>query len=170
MHTDPNSYGTGRDPQNRGYQILPALLLILFCITIHVLTLLYLGSREPASMEEQDGLILEEIPVRGNREGTVLRDTCGLGLELSDVSEVQQQYWSLPEGVFIEQIETGSVAYAAGLRSGDLLLQIEDQAVSEPEDCIEALEELWDENGLELVYYRDGEERSLQIPGEKRKP
>ncbi len=167
MYTDPNSYGTGRDPQGRGHHIFPVLLLVLFCITIHGLTLLCFGERESASAEEKEGLILEEIPVRGNHEGTALRDPCGLGLELSDVSELQQQYWSLPEGVFIEQIETDSIAYAAGLRSGDLVLQIEGRVVSEPEECIEVLEALCREEALELVYYRDGEEYSLQIPMEE---
>lgn len=166
MYNDPNSYGTGRDPRGRGHSVVP-VLLVLLALSIHALTLLYMGSRKSVPTEEQGGLILEEIPVRGNHEGAVLRDTCGLGMELSDVSELQQQYWSLPEGVFVEQIDTDSVAYAAGLRSGDLVMQIEGIAVSAPEECIEVLEDLCGEKALELIYYRDGEEYSLRISMEE---
>ena len=166
MHTDPNSYGTGRDPRGRGNHVIPVILLILSCITVHALTLLYLNSRDRENLHQPHGLSLEEIPMRGDREEEVLRDNCGLGLELSDVSELQQQYWALPDGVYVEQIDTDSIAYTAGLRSGDLLLEIEDQTVMDPEDCLELLEEFCEEETLELVYYRDGEEHSLLIPME----
>ncbi len=164
MYTDPNSYGTGRDPQRRGNHVIPVLLLLLSCITIHALTLLYLSSREHESNRKTDNLSLEEIPLGGDREGQILRDSCGLGLELSDVNELQKQYWELPDGVFVEQIETDSVAYMAGLRSGDLLLEIEDRTVSDPEACLELLEEFCREEDLELIYYRDGEEHTILIP------
>ena len=166
MYTDPNSYGTGRDPQRRGNHMIPVLLLLLSCITIHALTLLYVGSAEGEPDEGIDSLSLEEIPMRGDRTETV-EDNCGLGLELSDVSELQQQYWELPDGVFVAQIREDSAAYTAGLRSGDLLLQIEDQPVSDIEDCLELLEEFCGTEDLELVYYRDGESHALSISMEE---
>ena len=163
MYTDPNSYGTGRDPQRKGNHMIPVLLLLLTCITVHALTLLYLGSVDPVTDEGIDSLSLEEIPMRGDM-GDTLEDNCGLGLELSDVSELQQQYWELPDGVFVEQIREDSAAYTAGLRSGDLLLQIEDRTVSDSESCLELLEEFCQAEDLELIYYRDGEEHALLIP------
>lgn len=167
MYTDPNSYGTGRDPRRGGHHVIPVLLLLLSCITVHALTLLYLSARDHRASGNADNLSLEEIPLEGNREEEVLRDSCGLGLELTDVNEIQQQYWALPDGVFIEQIETDSVAYMAGLRSGDLLLEIRDQTVSDTEECLELLEESCQEGSLELIYYRDGAEHALRIPLEE---
>lgn len=167
MYTDPNSYGTGKDPRRRASHLIPVLLLLLSCVTIHALTLLYLSNREDPPKEDHKGLSMEELPTEEAQSTATLRDNCGLGLELSDISEVQQRYWSLPDGVFVEQIETDSAAYAAGLRSGDLLLEIEDQTVSAPEDCLELLEEHCEEASLELVYYRDGKEYSLRIPLEE---
>ncbi len=163
MYSDPNSYGTGRDPRGRGNHVIPVLLLLLSCITVHALTLLYMGSLNRETDKGTDSLSLDELPMREEREA-VLEDNCGLGLELSDVNELQQQYWELPDGVFVEQIREDSAAYIAGLRSGDLLLQIEDRTVSDPEDCLELLEEFCQAEDLELIYYRDGEEHSLLIP------
>ncbi len=163
MYSDPNSYGTGRDPHGRRDHVIPVLLLLLSCITVHALTLLYLNSTRKEAVGETDSLSLEELPVREEWEDT-LEDNCGLGLELSDVSELQQQYWELPDGVYVEQIRPDSAAYMAGLRSGDLLLQIGDQTVSDPEACLELLEEFCLEEDLELIYYRDGEEHTLLIP------
>ncbi len=164
MASEPNSYGTGRDPQRTGNYLVPVLFLLLFCIAVHGLTLLYLRKREQHPQRAETKLSLDELPTEEHENLLPIQDNCGLGLELSDISEIQQRYWSLPDGVFIEQIQTNSTAYEAGLRSGDLLLQIEDQKVSNAEDCLEILESYCQEEILDLIYFRDGEEHSLRIP------
>ena len=164
MHQDPSSYGTGRDPQRKGSLLIPLVMLLLSCVTIHALTLLYMGRREEPVRRGPEGFSLEELPTQAQPETERIRDDCGLGLELSDVSEIQQRYWSLPDGVFVEQIETQSAAYAAGLRPGDLLLKIEDRKVSDPEDCLEILRDSLQEDEVELTYYREGREYTLTVP------
>ena len=164
MAGEPSSYGTGRDPQRKGSYLIPVFLLLLSCVVVHGLTHLYLSNRNRQPKKDTGKLSIQDLPTEDPDGSSPLRDNCGLGLELSDVSDIQQRYWSLPDGVFIEQIETGSTAYAAGLRSGDLLLQIEDHQVSDPEACLEILEEYCEDETLELIYYRDGEEYSLSIP------
>ncbi len=164
MASEPNSYGTGRDPQRTGNYLIPVLFLLLFCVAVHGLTLLYLNKRNQSSQRSETSLSLEELPTKEHEEVLPIQDNCGLGLELSDISEIQQRYWSLPGGVFIEQIRTDSNAYKAGLRSGDLLVQIEDQKISNAEDCLEILSTFCEKEELELVYYRDGEEHRLRVP------
>ncbi|MBR6826249.1 MAG: PDZ domain-containing protein [Oscillospiraceae bacterium] len=164
MHQDPSSYGTGRDPQRKGSLLIPIIMLLLSCVTIHALTLLYMGHREEPVRRGPEGFSLEELPTQEPPETERIRDDCGLGLELSDVSEIQQRYWSLPDGVFVEQIETQSAAYAAGLRSGDLLLEIENRKVSDPEDCLEILRDSLEEEAVELTYYREGKEYTVTVP------
>ena len=164
MSNEPSSYGTGRDPQQTGNHFLPVLLLLLSCIAVHGITHLYLNKRDYRPKRTATKLSLDELPTEAQEESLPLQDNCGLGLELSDIDEIQQRYWSLPDGVFIEQIEPDSTAYAAGLRSGDLLVRIEDQEITDTEDCLELLAEFSDNEVLELVYYRDGEECYLQIP------
>lgn len=163
MTSEPSSYGTGRDPQRKRDSLLPILLLILSCVAVHGLTHLYLSRRETAPQNEETKLLLDELSIEDREEPISLHDNCGLGLELSDIDEIQQRYWSLPDGAFIEQIDPNSAAYTAGLRSGDLLVQIENQPISDAEDCLDLLEEYAHNDMLELVYYRDGEEYSLRI-------
>ncbi len=164
MTSEPSSYGTGRDPRQTSSYTLPILILILSCIAIHGITHLYLSLQSPPDPTEDTGLHLDDLPTEAHEDSVLIHDNCGLGLELSDISEIQQRYWSLPDGAFIEQIQHNSIAYQAGLRSGDLLVEIEDQKISNAEDCLDLFETYADNDELDLVYFRDGEERSLRIP------
>ena len=164
MNHQPNTYGTGCDPEKkRSYRSL-ILLLLLSSAAIHALTFLYLKSREYRPDRQEPTLSLEELSKEHPQEVTIAQDCCGLGLQLSDLNEMQQRYWSLPDGVFVEQIEATSSAYAAGLRIGDLLLQIENRTVNDLEECLDAFEEFCGEADLELTYYRDGQQSSITIP------
>lgn len=164
MTNEPSSYGTGRDLQRRGDHLLPIFALLLTCVVVHGLTHLYLRRQDTTTQKSEPKLLLDELPTEDHGGIPLLQDNCGLGLELSDISEIQQRYWSLPDGAFVEQIEPDSVAYEAGLRSGDLLVRIEDHSVSDAESCLELLESFSCNEELDLVYYRNGEERCLRIP------
>lgn len=163
MATEPNSYGTGRDPRQTGNHLLPILILLLSCVAIHGMTHLYLSLQSLPEDSTDWDLHLDDLPSDNRITLPLIQDNCGLGLELSDISEIQQRYWSLPDGVFIEQIEPDSAAYLAGLRSGDLLVQIEDHIISDAEECLDLFRAYADNEELELVYFRDGVERSLRI-------
>ena len=130
---------------------------------IHGLTHLYLRNREKAPERGNNEFLLEELPTQEHHYQESMKDQCGLGLELSDISEIQQRYWSLPDGAFVEQVDPDSKAYAAGLRTGDLLLQIEDHEILDAASCLEILEKYCGNPSLKLVYHRDGEEHSLEI-------
>jgi hypothetical protein len=164
MYTNPNSYGTGRDPQQKNGHTIPILLLLLCCVTIHGLTLLYLNNKDHKPYPKETAIPLEELPTEELAEKTVVPDNFGLGLELSDMDEIEQRYWSLPDGIFVEQIQTDGTAYEAGVRMGDVLLEIEEQPVDDVEDFLEALETFEEESHLELVFYREGQEHSVTIP------
>lgn len=164
MENGSNSYGTGRDPRRRGNHFLPVLFLILFCVAVHGLTHLYLSRQETPPKKDTSGLSLSELPTEVHTDSIAISDNCGLGLEFSDISEIQQRYWSLPDGVFVEQIDPHSIAYEAGLRSGDLLVRIEDRRITDTENCLAILEACCGEEELDLVYFRDGEERNLKVP------
>lgn len=163
MDTETGSYGTGRDPQHKGNYVIPIILLLLSSILIHGLTILYVRNQDEVPEEGSSKLLLDELPTREYHYQEPMKDNCGLGLELSDISEIQQRYWSLPDGAFIEQIDMSSTAYMAGLRSGDLLVQIEDHRIPDAASCLEILEQYCGNSTLHLVYYRDGEEHQLKV-------
>lgn len=164
MDPQTGSYGTGRDPQRKGSYLVPIIFLLLSSFLIHGLTLLYVRNQEQTPEEEGSRLLLDELPTQEYHYQEPVADQCGLGLQLSDISEIQQRYWSLPDGAFIEQIEPDSRAYLAGLRSGDLLVRVGDHRIFDAASCLEALEENCQANPLLLVYYRDGVEYRLEIP------
>lgn len=164
MEPESGSYGTGRDPQQKGSYSIPIMLLLLSSIVIHGLTLLYIYTRQANLQESEGTFLLEELQTQNPSYGGLVKDRCGLGLQLSDIDEIQQRYWSLPDGAFIEQIDTDSNAYRAGLRSGDLLVQVGERQIFDADSCLEALEEHCKNSTLRLVYYRDGTEYRLEIP------
>jgi serine protease Do len=71
-----------------------------------------------------------------------------LGLSLHQLTpELADRYgYETVKGVLISHVEGGSAAYRAGLKSGDLILQINRQAVSTVEEARKQLQ-----NGVEKV-------------------
>lgn len=163
MTNETGSYGTGRDPQRKGSYLIPIVLLLLSSLLIHGLTFLYVRNQEESPREESCRSLLEELPTGDYHYQEPIKDQCGLGLQLSDISEIQQRYWSLPDGAFIEQVEPNSTAYAAGLRPGDLLVQIEGYPIPDAASCLDILEKHCGNSALHLVYYRGGAEHRLEI-------
>jgi len=88
---------------------------------------------------------LDSISMSQNRqESEILK----LGLSLHQLTpELADRYgYENEKGVLISYVEGGSAAYRAGLKSGDLILQINRQAVSTVEEAIKHLQ-----NGVEKV-------------------
>ena len=162
MEQFPNSYGTGRDPQKQDSHLLSIALLLLCCAFIHGLTFSYLFQKPAPAREERPTLALEGFAESLAPEHETVEDRCGLGLTLSELSGVEKRFWSLPEGVFIQQVDPQGKAYAAGLRSGDLLMEIGGHSVSSTEDCLSRLESA--KGSLTLTYYREGRQYTVSIP------
>ena len=65
-------------------------------------------------------------------------------------------------------------ALARGLRAGDLLLEAQGQPLTEPQDLLDAIDQNADEKTLSLLYWRDGEQNTVELnldpppPAEKR--
>ena len=152
MSPQSHSYGTGSRPE-RAPSSLPMILLALFFLT-PILFIFYFQSEESPSApaEEPDHLaqLFEENPSAPQR----CTDACGLGLELSVLSEAQQRYWSLPTGVFVESVDPDGDAYTAGLREGDILVSINDEPTPDLETARQLLSSPTGDT-LRLTYYRE---------------
>ncbi len=79
-----------------------------------------------------------------------------LNLDISEVPKPMQIYWGLPEGVIINRIMTASNAYRAGLRPGDVLLQIGEIRLSSVGDYIEALSSYSAGETVRIYLFREG--------------
>lgn len=86
-----------------------------------------------------------------------------LGIQITVLSEIQRRYWQLPQGVLISRTAVNGSAYLAGLRSGDLLLQIGAWRLETAEDYQKAMELLHPGDTVELLVYRLGQEFSVKI-------
>lgn len=160
MSPQSHSYGTGSRPEQMPSR-LPALLLGLFLLSQLVFTLYFLSDETPvAPTETGDPLaqILEAAPTTH----LLCTDSCGLGLELSGLSEAQQRYWKLPAGVFVEAVTDDGHAYAAGLREGDILVSINDEPTPNLETARQLLASIEGES-LRLSYYRNQQISTVTI-------
>ena len=57
-----------------------------------------------------------------------------LGIEVEAISKVYQQYWQLPGGLLLTQVEQDSNAHSSGLQEGDILLALDGVPVSSRND------------------------------------
>jgi serine protease Do len=85
-----------------------------------------------------------------------------LGVELQNVDQEKASKLTLPSisGVYISLAAKGSAAAEAGLRSGDVLLTLEDQIIKDVPQFIEKIGMLRPGDKVTLSYIRDGVKKS----------
>lgn len=79
-----------------------------------------------------------------------------LNLDISDVPRPMRIYWGLPEGVIVNRIGTNSNAYRAGMRPGDVILQIGRISVTNTGEYLEALSSYSAGETVRVYLYRNG--------------
>lgn len=128
---------------------------------------------EPAQPEKEASLTPEEGILAGNNSGSGLfPDGISQGAQDSravhgicgdPLSAFNQHYYQLPQGLCVTKIIPGSCAAAAGLRAGDILLDVNGFTVTN----LHSLEEFFShcEPGTEVTFtlYRNGETVSLSF-------
>lgn len=78
-----------------------------------------------------------------------------LGLEVAALDEPMRIYWGLPEGVVVTDIDSDSDAYRVGLRVGDVIVSIGEDAVNDVASYLEALSRHSAGDVLRIVLYRN---------------
>ncbi len=86
-----------------------------------------------------------------------------LGVQIAELNDIQRRYWQLPEGVMISQVVVNGSAYLAGIRPGDVLLQIDAKQIKNADDYQAAMELLHPGDTVQLLIYRMGREYSITI-------
>ncbi len=61
-------------------------------------------------------------------------NSSALGLECEPVDSQLAQYFGVKQGVLVRSVSNGSAAEKAGLKAGDVLLSVADQAIKTPDD------------------------------------
>ncbi len=91
------------------------------------------------------------------------------GLRVSSVTPDIARQLDLPkaEGVVIEAVEIGSVAQGAGLRKGDVILEVNRQRIKDENDYRKAMEKVKPDQGVLLLVNREGSTFFVSLTGEK---
>jgi serine protease Do len=71
------------------------------------------------------------------------------------------------EGVVIEGVEMGSPAQGAGLRKGDVILEVNRQTIKDENDYRNAMEKIKPEQGALLLISREGSTFFISLKEEK---
>ena len=97
------------------------------------------------------------------------------GVEVDDLTSVVRRENSLPidvRGVFVSKVDPDSNAYEAGLRAGNVILEIDRKPVKTAEDAVKACEEASGERVLVRVWSNEGGSngtRFLSVDNTKKK-
>lgn len=88
-----------------------------------------------------------------------------LGLSVQDVTQDMLEAFGLdrPRGALVVEVEPGSPAQAAGLRRGDVILEINGSPIEESRQLSARIAELRVGTKVTLVFLRDGKRRQAQL-------
>ena len=86
-----------------------------------------------------------------------------LGLEGESLSIFYQHYYRLPEGLYITEVDPDSDAAAKGIEQGDILMMINDNRITTPEELSSILYNCQVGDVLTVIVYRGGYQYELQL-------
>ena len=86
-----------------------------------------------------------------------------VGFSSQTVTPFDQLYYRLPNGVYITHVESGSDAARRGLETGDILLQLDNQRITDTEALTQALYAYNAGDTVEIVIYRSGKQYALEL-------
>ena len=92
-----------------------------------------------------------------------------LGLSGEAVTALIQNYYGLPAGIYITQVDTGSDAAVKGLTVGDILVSVNGTSIATAEDLIKAVAAYKIGDPIEAVIYRDGTPYTITLTVEEAK-
>jgi len=88
-----------------------------------------------------------------------------LGVRVQDITRELQKAKDLPrpEGALINRVEPGSPAANAGIRRGDVIIELDGNRISESADLISQVRDLKPGESVKAVVYRNGERKSFTV-------
>jgi len=113
------------------------------------------------------GLFVFVLAMTGtsSAEEKTSREKGWLGVYLHDVDEEIQEAWDLPsvEGVMIDDVVENSPAANAGLKSGDVVVKVNDQAVTSSDDFSRMIRRTSPDSEIKLEIIRDKKPQQVTV-------
>jgi membrane-associated protease RseP (regulator of RpoE activity) len=92
-----------------------------------------------------------------------------LGVKAKDISDQLKDYFEVEYGALIEKVIEESPAEKAGLKAGDVIIQINDREIKDYEDLIRTLNYYNPDEKVKVKYSRKGKENTVEVVlGEKK--
>lgn len=119
-------------------------------------------------------LVLKELPndqIAKNEKANPADDTDALqGVAVTDISPSLRQQFELPrdlKGAVVTDIDEDSAAYEAGLRPGDVIVELDRKPVGDAEDAVELSKNIKDKSSILLRVWSKGGIRFLVVDESK---
>ena len=165
------SYRTGATNLPKSYGGLVAVLLVLVILfggLAGVLGIINIRLKSYIPMVEKGEPVefvpgSEAVPAQTvNAEGEGV-EIPALGLSVAPVTPFLQEYYGLPQGVYITALNEDCGARAAGCLPGDMILGVNNRSVTTPEELNAMLDEGRPHQPVVLTIYRGGETYAIRI-------
>jgi len=91
-----------------------------------------------------------------------------LGVETIDLSDQLKKYFSVDHGVLIEEVEEDSPAEEAGLKAGDVILQIGTKKIEDYGDLVRVLNYYDAGDQVQIKFSRKGRVKTITVKLEKK--
>lgn len=88
----------------------------------------------------------------------------------SRYTSVYAQYYSMPEGAYIYNVESGGCAEKCGLAAGDIITKIGDETIGSYADLNSVIRQYKAGDSTQIVIYRAGEYQTLEITFDESTP
>lgn len=85
-------------------------------------------------------------------------------------TSVYAQYYNMPEGAYVYNVESGGCAEKSGLAAGDIITKIGEETIGSYSDLNAAIKSFKAGESTEIVVYRAGEYATLNITFDETKP
>lgn len=92
-----------------------------------------------------------------------------LGVQVEDLNDQLKEYFEVSHGVLIKRVFQDSPAEKAGLKAGDIILQIETRKIEDYDDLMRTINYYDLGDTINLKYSRKGKENTVSITLDKRR-
>ena len=161
-----DTYRTGSTNPPKSHYGLIAVLLILVTVLSSIVTVLGMMNIrlwnlvKSQDQQELDYSQQEQVAVAEASGQLVFSQENSevLGMTCQEISGLYRSYNQLPNGLYVSYVEPGSAAALADICAGDILVAINGDPVTFPEELAQAAELLCPGKQLELTFYREEEQ------------
>jgi C-terminal processing protease CtpA/Prc len=88
-----------------------------------------------------------------------------LGAQVLSMSDDLRAYFKAPvgTGILVDRVEQGSAAQKAGLKTGDVILEVDGDSISEPTQVSQALSDRKKNDQVKVLVLRKGNTKALSV-------